>query len=109
MTASVTSIVAIAVPASTPVSARISPPGSTTLALPTKRSEPKVPAWFAESQTIWFSSARARSNRSKRRFQRSSSIRGAGLVLAAGQADMHTIISAPSRARVRADSGKALS
>ena len=45
-------------------------------------STPKVPAWFADTHTIWFSSARARSNRSKRRVQRSSASTGARLVRA---------------------------
>src|SRR5581483_1885060 len=47
-----TSSSATARPAETPVSARISPPGSTTLALPTNRSDPNCPDWLADSHTI---------------------------------------------------------
>jgi hypothetical protein len=91
------------------VVASTSPPGSTIFALATSRMSPNVPAWLADTQTIWFSSARARSNRSKRRVQRSSASTGAGSVRAAGHADMHTTTRAPSTASARAASGNALS
>jgi hypothetical protein len=67
----------------------------------------EVPDWFADSHTIWFSSARARSNRSNLRFHRSCARSAAALVRLPGHADLQTTISAPSSDR--ADSGKALS
>ena len=47
-------------PAPAPVRASTTPSGSTIFALPRKRSGPSVPVWLEETQTTWFSTARAR-------------------------------------------------
>ena len=54
-----TSTSATASPPLAQVRARISPPGPTTFAWPRKRSPPRTPVWLDESQTTWFSAARA--------------------------------------------------
>ena len=56
---------------------------------PRTAASPNVPDWLADSQTIWFSSARAWSNRSNRRVHRSWARSAARLVRLAGQADTH--------------------
>ena len=70
---------------------------------------PIAPVWFDEASTTWFSAARAWSYRSNSRACRSWAIRGARLVMLVGQADRQAMISAPSRASERADSGNVLS
>ena len=70
---------------------------------------PSDPVWFDDTSTTWFSAARARSYRSNSRDWRSWLIFGARLLTLVGHADRQARISAPSRARERADSGKVLS
>jgi hypothetical protein len=104
-----TSTVATARSGSGPVAASGSPPGPTTRAPPRKSSRPKLPVWLAEATISEFSAARERSHSSERRHWRSSVRTGAGLLALRGHALRKQRISAPSRVRVRAASGKALS
>lgn len=66
-----------------------------------------TPAWFADTNTTWFSAARTQSYRSNSRAWRSRA--GPGERLLVAQADRHATISAPSAARPRAASGNVLS
>ena len=62
---------------------------------------------FSRGNHVWLSTDS--SNRSKRRVHRSCARSSGASVRLPGQAETQTMISAPSRASARADSGKALS
>ena len=102
-------MLASAIPERTPVRASMRPSGSTTFAWPGKRSRPKLPHWFADAHTTWFSNARVWSSRLKWRTCRSRLIREAGSTRLTGQAASDATITAPSSESSRADSGKTLS